>query len=196
MPAFRLEQLPEHVSSYTVNDISADELALAPAAYEKALFDVTGDVRDFAGQFDVVFSKTLLEHVADGEALHRNVLSLLKPGGIAFHMAPTLYALPFVLNRMMPETLSRSILFRFFPNRRSEKPKFPAYYSWCYGNRAKMNGMLQRVGYREVEIIHFYGHSYYERIPVLRRIERAWAATAARRDWSTFSSFVHLVARK
>jgi 2-polyprenyl-3-methyl-5-hydroxy-6-metoxy-1,4-benzoquinol methylase len=58
--------LPGNVSSYTVNEISAEELALTPAEYDKALFDVTGDIGEFAGQFDVVFSKTLLEHVADG----------------------------------------------------------------------------------------------------------------------------------
>ena len=188
--------MPHNVRSYTVNDISADELALTPPEYDKALFDVTGDIGEFAGQFDVVFSRTLMEHVRDGQAAHRNVLALLKPGGVAFHLAPTLYAAPFVLNRLLPEALSRAALHTFFPHRRSAKPKFPAYYSWCFGNRAKMSGMLRNIGYRDFEIINFYGHNYFKKIPVVRAVDRAFSSLAERKDWSSFGSFVHMIARK
>jgi SAM-dependent methyltransferase len=195
-PSFMLEQLPNTVASYTVNDISADELALAGPEYEKAQFDVTGDVSKFSGQFDVVFSRTLAEHVRDGEAMHRNVLSLLRPGGVAFHMAPTLYALPFVLNRIMPGSLSSEILYKFFPYRRTDKPKFPAYYSWCFGNPRKMERMLKRLGYSDVIVTPFYGHRYFSKIPVVRDLDRAFSWLAAKRDWSTFGSFAHFVVRK
>ncbi len=195
-PSFTLDGLPGNVKSYTVNDISAEELALTAPEYEKAQFDVTGDVGDFAGQFDVVFSRTLMEHVRDGEAMHRNVLKLLRPGGVAFHMGPTLYAAPFVINKLLPETLSRKVLLSFFPNRRTEYPKFPAYYSWCFGNRQKMEAMLRRAGYRDVEITNFYGHNYFDKIPVVRELEGAFSALAASKEWSTFGSFVHIVARK
>jgi SAM-dependent methyltransferase len=195
-PSFTLADLPSNVSSYTVNDISAEELALTAPEYEKAQFDVIGDVSEFAGQFDVVFSRTLAEHVRDGQAMHQNVLKLLKPNGVAFHLAPTLYAPPFVINKILPETLSRKALLSFFPNRRTEYPKFPAYYSWCFGNRKKMERMLRRLGYRDVEVTTFYGHSYFEKIPVVRELDRAFSALAARKDWSTFGSFVHIVGRK
>jgi SAM-dependent methyltransferase len=195
-PSFTLAELPANVSSYTVNDISAEELALTAPEFETAQFDVSGDVGDFAGQFDLVFSRTLMEHVRDGEAMHRNVLKLLKPGGVGFHLGPTLYAAPFVLNKILPETLSRKALLSFFPNRRTEYPKFPAYYSWCYGNKEKMEAMLRRVGYRKVEITNFYGHSYFNKIPVVRELDRAFSALAARKDWSTFGSFVHIIVRK
>jgi hypothetical protein len=59
-----------------------------------------------------------------------------------------------------------------------------------------MGGILRHLGYREAEIITFYGHRYYEKVPVVRNVERAFASIAERRDWSTFSSFVHIVARK
>lgn len=195
-PSFSLDELPGNIASYAVNDISAEELALTGPEYAKALFDVTGDVSEFAGQFDIVFSRTLMEHVRDGQAMHRNVLTLLKPGGVAFHMAPTLYSPAFVLNKFLPEDFSRSVLFAFFPGRRSERPKFPAYYSWCYGNRAKMEGMLSRIGYRDIEISNFYGYNYFDRIPVVREIDRAFLSLAAARDWTTFGSYIHIVARK
>lgn len=195
-PAFTLDQLPFKVSSYTVNDISAEELALTPSGYDTALFDVTGDVSRFSGQFDVVFSKTLMEHVRDGETMHRNVLSLLKPGGTAFHMGPTLYAPAFVLNWLLPEDLTRRALHVFFPKRRSKKPKFPAYYSWCFGNRNKMEQMLRRVGYQEIEIRNYYGHNYFKRIPVIATLDKTLATLAAHNDWETFGSFVQIVARR
>ena len=195
-PSFTLAELPSNVSSYTVNDISAEELALTAPEYEKAQFDVVGDIGDFAGKFDIVFSRTLMEHVRDGEAMHRNVYKLLKPGGAAFHLGPTLYAAPFVLNKILPEVLSRKALLSFFPHRRTEYPKFPAYYSWCYGNREKMEAMLRRVGYRSVEVTNFYGHNYFKKIPLVRELDRAFSALAARKEWSTFGSFVHIVVRK
>jgi len=195
-PSFRLDQLPSSIISYTLNDISAEELALAPDGYAKAQFDVSGDVSQFAGQFDVVFSRTLIEHVRDGEAMHRNILSLLRPGGVAFHMAPTLFAPPFVINRLLPDKLSRKILYSFFPHKRSNEPKFPAYYSWCFGNRTKMERMFRRVGFREAEISTFYGHDYFDQIPIVRELDRAFSTLAARKDWSTYGSYAHLLVRK
>jgi len=173
-PSFTLAQLPHNVSSYTVNDISAEELTLTPSEYDKALFDVNGDVGEFAGQFEVVFSRTLMEHVRDGQAAHRNVVSLLKPGGVAFHMAPTLHAAPFVLNRLLRAAVSPTARHSLFPHQRSEKPKFPAYYSWCYGNREKMIGMLRKIGYQDFEIINFYGLNYFKKIPIVRSVDRAF----------------------
>ena len=191
-PAYSLEDLPDTVSSYTVNDIDEGELALTPDSYDKACFDVTGDVSKFSGKYDVIFSKTLIEHVSNGKAMHRNILSLLKEGGVAFHMAPTLYASPFVINKLIPERLSRALVHAFFPNRRTEHPKFPAHYSWCYGNRGKMTKMLKGVGFSRVTIDTFYGHDYFRSIPGLRDISRVASAVAAARDWSRLGSFAHI----
>lgn len=195
-PSFTLAEMPATVASYTVNDISAEELALAGPEYDKACFDVTGDVSAFAGQFDVIFSKTLAEHVRDGRRMHKNVLSLLRPGGVAFHMVPTLYGPPFVINRLLPEDLSRKILFRFFPHRRNDDPKFPAYYSWCFGDRTKMEEMLRSIGYSRVNIRSFYGHGYFKAVPLIRQIDTAFAAKAAQKDWSRFGTYAHIMAYK
>ena len=195
-PSFRLSDLPTNVSSYTVNDIDAAELALAGPEYRKACFDVTGNVDAFAGKYDVIFSRTLAEHVRDGKRMHRNVLKLLKPGGVALHMAPTLYAPPFVINRIIPEQLSRSILYAFFPHRRNDRPKFPAYYSWCLGNRQKMERMLSDLGYAQIRVTNFYGHNYFKKIPIVRTLDSALSAIAARNDWGSLGSFAHICVKK
>ena len=195
-PSFRLSEMPGNIATYTVNDISSSELALAPPEYDKACFDVTGDVSAFAGKYNVIFSRRLAEHVRDGRKMHRNILTLLRPGGVAFHMMPTLYSAPFVINKLVPETLSRKILFAFFPKRRTDDSKFPAYYSCCYGNRGKMERMLRGVGFSDVQIRTFYGTGYFEAVPGIRQLEGSLSALAAKNDWSWNGSFAHVLTRK
>ena len=194
-PSFTLEEMPATVHSYTVNDISADELALLPSGYDMACFDVSGDASNFRDQYDVVFSRFLAEHVPDGVAMHRNVHQVLRDGGVAFHLIPTLYAVPFVINKLLPERLTSWVLKVFAP-RRAINPKFPAHYSACYGNPKKMKQLLERIGYRKVEIRNFYGHFYYEKIPVLRDLHRRFSALAADRNWTLLSSYAYIKATK
>ncbi|OYX10552.1 MAG: hypothetical protein B7Z08_00175 [Sphingomonadales bacterium 32-68-7] len=136
-PSFALSEMPSTIHSYTVNDISEHELSLLPEGYEKACFNVSGDAHAFRDTYDVVFSRFLAEHVPDGKAMHRNVYEVLREGGVAFHLIPTLYALPFVINKLMPERLTTPLLKLLSP-RRAISPKFPAPYSACYGDPERM----------------------------------------------------------
>lgn len=194
-PSFRLDEMPRTIASYTVNDISEHELSLLPDGYEKACFDVSGDAANFSDSYDVVFSRFLAEHVPDGVAMHRNVYRVLRPGGVAFHLIPTLYALPFVLNKLAPERLTTPLLKVLSP-RRAISPKFPAHYSACYGSPARMTAMLREIGYQRVEVQTFYGHFYYEKIPLLRTLHRSFSALAARRDWHLLGTYAYIKAYK
>ena len=194
-PSFRLDEMPATIDSYTVNDISADELALLPDGYEKACFDVSGDAEAFRDSYDVVFSRFLAEHVPDGVSMHRNVFRVLRPGGVAFHLIPTLYSLPFVLNKLAPERLTTPLLKLLSP-RRAISPKFPAHYSACYGSPARMTAILEEIGYRQIEVRNFYGHFYYEKIPLLRSLHRRFSSLAARRNWHLLGSYAYVTAYK
>ena len=194
-PSFRLSEMPATIRSYTVNDISEHELSLLPEGYEKACFDVSGDASNFGDTYDVVFSRFLAEHVPDGVAMHRNVFGVLRKGGSAFHLIPTLYAVPFVINKLLPERLTDALLSTLSP-RRAISPKFPAYYSACYGNPARMIRMLKDIGYSHVEVRNFYGHFYYEKIPGLKQVHESFSALAAERDWTLLSSYAYIRAVK
>lgn len=194
-PSFTLDEMPSSIESYTVNDISPEELALLPQGYDDACFDVSGDASNFRDHYDVVFSRFLAEHVSDGEAMHRNVHQVLREGGVAFHLIPTLYAVPFVINKLLPERLTGWVLARFAP-RRAINPKFPAFYSMCYGDPERMGRKLAEIGYSKVEIRNFYGHFYYEKIPVLRGIHRWFSDLAAKRNWTALSSYAYIKAYK
>jgi SAM-dependent methyltransferase len=194
-PSFPLAEMPNNLRSYTVNDISDAELALVPEGYDKACFDVAGDASAFENHYDVVFSRFLAEHVRDGKAMHRNVNKVLKPGGVAFHLIPTLYALPFVINKLLPERVGQKVLDTFSP-RREISPKFPAHYSHCHGNTWAMRRMFEELGYNRVEIRNFYGHFYYENIPGLRDLEKWFSALASRKQWSSVCSYAYIFAYK
>ncbi|MDB5482513.1 MAG: hypothetical protein JWO83_3566 [Caulobacteraceae bacterium] len=196
-PSFRLSEMPGNIGSYTVNDLSDAELSFLGPEYRKARFDVAGDVSAFENTYDVIFSRFLAEHVADGQAMHRNVYRLLRPGGVAFHLIPTLYASPFVANILLPEKLTSRLLIKYFPYRASASPKFHAHYSYCYGgSSSKMKNMLKNVGYTGIQIRNFYGHVYYDKIPVLRDIEHFISAMASRNSAIPYSSYAYLILRK
>jgi SAM-dependent methyltransferase len=180
-PLFARAEAPACVTSYTLNDISECELALAPDVYDKAAFDVCGEVGPHAGRYDFAFSRMLAEHVPDGETFHRNVFRLLRPGGRAFHFMPILYSPPFVLNRILPAGLAERLLLLVAPYRTRERyPYFPARYSMC---RAGTPGLIRKyraIGYGRVEIEVFFGNEYLKKIPVLGAIDAAITGLAYR----------------
>lgn len=182
-PAIPLDFLERHGVEYTVLDISPTELAKAPAGYRTLCRDIGAarmDLSDRAGYYNLVFSKMLAEHVRDGEQMHRNVFRLLAPGGHAVHYFPTLYAPPFVVNRLFPERLTDHLLHWLESGREQDgrKGKFPAYYSWCRGPTRRQLARLQGLGYAVEEYIGFFGHRvYYRRLPPVRRVH-CWIA-----DW-------------
>lgn len=196
-PFYTHGKFPESINSYTVNDIDQSELDAGPGGYKTACFDVCGDVSKFENKYDVIISRMFAEHVADGKAMHSNCLKLLKPGGIAFHYNPKLYSLPFFANLILPEAISRAILFTFKPKTGSgERTKFPVHYSLCRGTSASMESKIQALGYSEVQVIPFYGHNYYSHIPPLQPFEKFFTSLTMKKNWSFFSTFVYTLARR
>ena len=182
-PLFTVEEIERLGVEMTVNDISAGELAVLPKGYKTACFDVAGDISAVAnlrGTFDLAFSRMVFEHVADGKRAWSNLYELLAPGGVALAFIPTLYALPFIINLMLPDKLAAAIVKMLFANRTDdEDPVFPARYSWCFTDD-RLRRMLMSIGYREAVVVPFYGHDYYESFPVIRDVN-GWFTKLARR---------------
>ena len=199
-PLFSREEIKNLGVDMTVNDISPAELAILPAEYRTACFDVAGDMSGIGhlrNSFDFVFSRMVLEHVADGQRAWANLYQLLAPGGIALAFFPTLYAVPFVLNRLLPDKAAAAIVRRFFLNRAGEEdPVFPARYSWCFADDRRMRPMLSAIGYREIAVLPFYHHGYYGGIPVIRDLHKWYSGIARRRDWRLQACFAYIAVRK
>jgi len=197
-PLFTREEAAAMGLDYTILDISDTELGAAPDHVKKIEADIGAlDPNRFPGRYDFMFSRMLAEHVSDATAMHRNVLQMLRPGGMAFHYFPTLYTPAFVANRLLPDGVARRLLFFIFPWRRNEQlAKFPARYAKCLGPTPRMKRYFERLGYVVEEYRPFYGTDYLVKIPVLGFIDSVFTRFVARRRSPLFTSYVWLVLRK
>ena len=202
-PALPLSFVRAHGLEYTVLDISAEELAKAPEGYVKVRADITAEGLRLPGGYDLAFSKMLAEHVASGETFHRNVLNLLRPGGRAFHFFPTLYALPFAVNRALPEGLGGRLLGRLQGGREraGRQAKFKAYYDWCRGPGRTQLARLEALGYEVVEYVGFFGYAgYFRKLPWLERAHARLnghvAAWLTRHPVNALTSYAHMLVER
>ena len=182
----------------TVNDIDAHELSLAPDAFDKAQFNIAGDIdHAWEGRFDLIVSRMVFEHVENAPRAWANVRALLAPGGVAMAFHPTLYAPPFVINWLMPEALTARVLRFFFPGRHNgDYPKFPARYEMCVADPGKIEPILTRCGFSETLIAPFWGHRYFRHIPGLREADAALCNWAESRDWRALCSYAYTIVRR
>ena len=194
LPMFSPPEIEELGVRYVLLDASQAELDFAPVNYQKVCADIC-DPRLEAG-YDLLFTKMLAEHVKDGAAMHRNILRLLVPGGMAFHFFPTLYHPAFLVNRVVPERLGRAAVAGLRQGPAKEFIKFPAYYSHCYGPTPRSHRFFTNLGYEVLEYQPFYGSSYLGRIPLLREVEDAFARACAKWQSGTFTAFAWLLLRK
>lgn len=191
-PLFSLDEIERRRLKYTVLDIAETELARAPRGYMTVCADICQPIPELTGRFDLVFSMFLAEHVRDGAAMHRNVFSMLRPGGMAVHVFPTLYYPAFAANKVLPEQLSAGLVRRLAHH----PTKFPARYSWCFGPTRSMYERFGAIGYEVLEYRPFYGTYYLDKVPGLRSIEAAASRWAASRRSPHLTSFARLQLRK
>lgn len=197
-PTFSLDEVRARSLTYTLLDISQAELDKAPDGYEKVRADIGSASFTLDGDFDLVMSQQLAEHVRDGERFHRNVFRLLRPGGRAVHYFPTLFSLPLVVNRVLPEALLQRGIELVWPHRAAEgrHARFPAWYSWCLGPGDVQLRRFASLGYEVERYAGFFGHSYYNGVAPLRDLHR-WLSTrmAERPVWWLTSGAVVVLRR-
>lgn len=195
-PALPLDYVTARHVRYCLLDIAAGELAKAPDGYDKIVADICSETQPPGGPFDLVFSKMLAEHVRDPRQFHRNVYGLLRPGGVAFHFFPTLYALPLLANRLLPERVSTLAQQFFSPRDQVKDGKFPAYYRWCRGPSAAQIRRFEELGYVVEEYDGFFGHGYYDKIPIVRNVHRLMTALLLRHPVPWLTSVAYLILRR
>jgi SAM-dependent methyltransferase len=188
-PALDERFILENALEYTMIDSSPEELAKAPAGYSKVVADITSPSFESPAAYDFAVSVMVAEHVGDPAAFHGNIRRLLAPGGRVLHFFPTLYALPFVVNRVLPEPVTVALTRLAMGRGRSPEgrhAKFPAFYRWCRGPTRRQLRRLESTGLEVIEYTGFFGHGYYERLPPLQWLEDRKA------DWLVGHPLPHL----
>jgi hypothetical protein len=195
IPAIALRRIQSAGLEYVLVDESAQELERAPEGYEGVQADVLDRealarlVRE-RGPADGVISCWAAEHIRDGERFHRNVFEILRPGGTAVHLFSTLYALPFVVNRVLSSEHSAKLLARVQPER---KAKFGVYYSWCRGPSARQLAGLRAIGYTVRSYTGFFGHAFYASVKPLNWVHGRVAQTLVEHPVPALTSFALVV---
>lgn len=194
-PVVSLTEIQRRGVDYIVFDQGQER---APAGYRCFQGDVldAGRVHELVerhGPFDVVISRWTAEHVAEGRAFHAKVFDMLRPGGTAIHFFPTLYSLPFVVNRALSHELSSVLLSRTL---KARKVKFPARYSWCRGPTRRQIESLQALGYVIERYVGFFGHNYYASVKPLHRAQRRLSDLLLEHPRPSMTSFALLVMRR
>lgn len=196
-PLFSLPEIRAMGKTYTVLDISSLELGKAPQELNKIQADITEAELSLGQSFDLVFSQMLAEHVRDAESFHANIYNHLNSGGFAVHFFPTLYALPFLANRLIPERLGRRILSIVSPRDFYTFDKFPAYYRWCRGPTRDQVEKFESLGYEVVEYRGFFGHSgYYRKLGIVKHVHSFLTDVLLRHPIPYFTSFSVVLLRK
>lgn len=200
-PLFSPADLAKYGFQVTINDISANELALAGPEYAKVQCDIASDEALSVlghGRYDFAYCFMVMEHVRNVRRMWENVYGLLAQGGVALSFFPTLYAPPFVINRLLPETFARKALHSLFPQRTdtSSHPKFPAHYNYCRSGDDVLPPLLSEIGFTSAMVLPTYGHSYFVRVPGLKQADAGLTRLARRKDWRLLSTYAYVLAVK
>jgi SAM-dependent methyltransferase len=197
-PAVPRDLVDERGLELVLVDVSEEELAKAPDGYRKVVADASAEGFELPGSFDLVLSRTVAEHVENAETFHTNVHRMLEDGGRALHFFPTLYALPFVVNRLLPEWAGGRLLSLIQSGREQEgrHGKFPAHYRWCRGPTRHQIRRFERIGFEVERYVGYFGHHYYDRIPPLQRLVDGSADLLVRHPFPLFTSYAQVVLRK
>ncbi|MCW8803386.1 MAG: hypothetical protein OQK57_03225, partial [Ignavibacteriaceae bacterium] len=152
--------------------------------------------KNINNKYDFIFSRMVGEHIENGLAFHKNIFHLLNYNGKSFHCFSTLFSLPFIVNRILPDSLSNILLKKVASRDSYQHGKFKAYYSWCRGPSKNMIKRLEGIGFEIVEYVGYFGHNYYNKIALLRFLENIKSRLLLNKPVPNLTSYAHLILRK
>jgi len=142
-------------------DISEEELRRNPRLDHKVVADAAAHGFPFRdGSADVVVSRSVVEHIHDNAAFFENCAHVLRPGSVMLHAFPGRFA-PFALiNRVLPNRVSRRLVAYLHPEWIEEDNYgFLAFYDRCYFSAIKC--LLERNSFTSASFTLLYYQSIY-----------------------------------
>jgi SAM-dependent methyltransferase len=112
------------------------------------------------GSFDVVLSRSVVEHIRDNAAFFANCAQALCPGGVMFHAFPGRYAPFSLMNQALPNGLARRLVGFLHPEWQEEDNYgFLAFYHRCYFSA--LRELLDDNGFANARFEFLYYQSIY-----------------------------------
>jgi SAM-dependent methyltransferase len=176
-------------------DVLREDLDANPALTQRIVRDVVSDgIPQQAHNAGLITSRMVLEHVPDLNRFAREVHDALAPGGWTIHLFAARYSLFATLNRLMPESTSRSILFALRPES-IEVGGFPTFYDHTHAQAAE--SVFQRAGLTNLETkVSYQVSQYFHFFFPLFVLARLGETMLHRLRLKNLGSFVLLVARR
>ena len=156
-------------------------------------FIVKSIEEELDGEFDLILSRMVLEHVPDNHKAWDSIYNSLKPGGYSVHVFPSGLH-PFSLaTRIVGSRLQRNLIPMLRPDARHTG--YPAYYNLC--SPKALQHHLPKKGFCEVSVKTSYAASDYFAFFVPLFVMIGLFNTAMEKfKIQTFCSNVFVVARK
>ena len=126
---------------------------------EKLIANIMQPLPFKENQIDFIVSRSVLEHLKDLEAFIVESKRVLKSKGYCIHVFPSKFAPFAIINQLLPQGLSKKLLFFVRPEVK-HCGGFPAYYSKCFYSSIK--ALFQKYGY-EIVTLHlgYFQASYF-----------------------------------
>ena len=175
-PSIKSSVIKERGLDYSIIDIETTYWDDYNPEVKKYNIDLQTDFDNrLEGQFDLVISQMVLEHIEYPENLHKGIYRLLKKGGSAIHLYANPYSLSAMMNKFLPESIGEFVLDTIKNRNLDKNHKYPAYYRWCFtpSNAAKKE--FESIGYKVDNHIAYLGHNYFRSIPIMNMLEELYS---------------------
>jgi ubiquinone/menaquinone biosynthesis C-methylase UbiE len=175
-------------------DILPDDLATNKALTVRVVHDfVSLGIPSDALDAGLVTSRMVLEHVPNLAHIANDIARVTSPGGRTLHLFAARFSAFATLNRLLPNTLSRRLLFTLRPES-AEVGGFPTYYDCTYASAAK--SIFEQAGFEIVQTSVSYQISqYFHFFFPLFLLARLWETLLHIVGQKDLGSFVLLEAR-
>jgi SAM-dependent methyltransferase len=176
-------------------DVLGEDLCENRALTQRVVCDLTrGGVPAEAHGAGLITSRMVLEHLPDLDRFAAQVRDALAPGGSTIHLFAGRYSAFAILNSLLPEAVSRRILFALRPES-VEVGGFRTYYDKT--NAGAAEAVFRRAGLADLEVrVSYQVSQYFNFFVPLFVLARLWESAVDRLGLKNLGSYVLLYARR
>jgi ubiquinone/menaquinone biosynthesis C-methylase UbiE len=185
---------PELGTRIVAVDVSEEEIRANRDVDEMRVGDVMQNLPFADSEADMIVSRSVVEHLASLDAFLATSARVLKPGGAFVHLFPGRFAPFTMINRALPNWLSRRVLFFFHPTAVGIGG-FPAYYDRCYYTAVERSLNAHgfeldecRISYYQSRYLNFFFPAYV--------VSAAYELIVRAIGWRNLGAYLLIVARK